>query len=136
MGRASDYIEKLRAGETVFDDVRLSVPATPGGFRPPPETTFPTTSEGIAPGQRYVIRQKGVVERGTGNCLSCHNRVLPDGTALIGAQLDIANRTVLFGNPASRLRSWRGSTGARQRVARFWRPLGYTAPGVREAGGR
>jgi hypothetical protein len=80
----------IRAGEAVFDDVRFSVPAAPGGFRPPPGITFPTTSEGIVPGQGYVIRQKGVVERGPGNCLGCHNRVLPDGTALIGAQVDIA----------------------------------------------
>lgn len=42
----------IRAGEAVFDDVPLSGPAPPGGFRPPPGATFPTTSEGIFPSQR------------------------------------------------------------------------------------
>jgi hypothetical protein len=85
----------IRAGEAVFDDAPLSRPAAPGGFRPPPGITFPITSEGIVPPRRYVVRKKGVVEQGLSNCGSCHHRVLPDGTALKGAQLDIAIEQVV-----------------------------------------
>jgi hypothetical protein len=38
------------------------------------------------PFSRYVIRKKGVVEVGSGACLMCHARVMPDGTLLKGAQ--------------------------------------------------
>src|SRR6185503_5387268 len=42
--------------------------------------------DGIMPFSRYVVRKKGVVEVGSGGCLMCHARVLPDGTLLKGAQ--------------------------------------------------
>jgi hypothetical protein len=36
-------------------------------------------------GGNYVIREKGVVERGSLSCASCHTRLMPDGTLLEGA---------------------------------------------------
>ena len=48
--------------------------------------TIPVTSDGVMPFSRYVIRKKGVVEVGSGSCLMCHARVMPDGTLLKGAQ--------------------------------------------------
>jgi hypothetical protein len=80
----------IRAGEAVFDDPTPSRPAEPGGFRPRPASTRPITSQGINPALRYVARQKGTVEVGLSNCGSCHVRVLPDGTACKGAQMDFA----------------------------------------------
>jgi hypothetical protein len=47
---------------------------------------IPLTSDGIMPFSRYVIRKKGVVEVGSGSCLMCHARVMPDGRLLKGAQ--------------------------------------------------
>jgi hypothetical protein len=47
---------------------------------------IPVTHDGIMPFSRYVIRKKGLVEVGSGSCLMCHARVLPDGTLLKGAQ--------------------------------------------------
>jgi hypothetical protein len=46
----------------------------------------PVTSDGIMPFSRYVVRKKGTVEVGSGGCLMCHARVMPDGTLLKGAQ--------------------------------------------------
>lgn len=46
----------------------------------------PVTKDGVMPFSRYVIRKKGVVEVGSGSCLMCHARVMPDGTLLKGAQ--------------------------------------------------
>jgi hypothetical protein len=46
----------------------------------------PLTGDGIMPFSRYVIRRKGVIEVGSGSCLMCHARVMPDGTLLKGAQ--------------------------------------------------
>jgi mono/diheme cytochrome c family protein len=47
---------------------------------------IPATREGIDPFVQYVVRKKGVVELGTTSCANCHTRVLPDGTAIDGAQ--------------------------------------------------
>src|SRR5258707_14667740 len=38
------------------------------------------------PFSRYGIRKKGVVEAGSGSCVMCHARVMPEGTRLKGAQ--------------------------------------------------
>lgn len=46
----------------------------------------PTTRDGIVPVWSYVIRKKGVVELGFGGCSECHVRVMPDGSAVKGAQ--------------------------------------------------
>jgi hypothetical protein len=44
------------------------------------------TRDGIMPFYRYVIREKGKLELGRLACANCHTRVMPDGTALKGAQ--------------------------------------------------
>ena len=46
----------------------------------------PLTKDGVMPFSRYVVRKKGVVEVGSGSCLMCHARVMPDGSLLKGAQ--------------------------------------------------
>jgi hypothetical protein len=46
----------------------------------------PVTRDGVMPFSRYVIRKKGVVEVGSGGCLMCHARLMPDGSLLKGAQ--------------------------------------------------
>ena len=48
--------------------------------------TVPVTRDGVMPFSRYVIRTKGIVEAGSGSCVMCHARVMPDGTLLKGAQ--------------------------------------------------
>ena len=48
---------------------------------------IPVTKDGVMPFSRYVvIRKKGVVEVGSGSCLMCHARVMPDGSFVKGAQ--------------------------------------------------
>jgi hypothetical protein len=83
----------IQAGALVFDE--------PTVFNPPDSrkqyfTEFrdlqpPTTREGIVPVWRYIIRKKGVVELGFGGCAECHVRVMPDGTAVKGAQDNAPN---------------------------------------------
>jgi mono/diheme cytochrome c family protein len=46
----------------------------------------PVAKDGTIPAYSYVIRKKGVVEVGTGGCITCHSRILPDGTYIAGAQ--------------------------------------------------
>jgi len=46
----------------------------------------PITKDGVMPFARYVVRRKGKVELGEGSCATCHLRVMPDGTSLVGAQ--------------------------------------------------
>ena len=46
----------------------------------------PVTRDWVMPFSRYVVRQKGVVEVGSGSCLMCHARVMRDGTLVKGAQ--------------------------------------------------
>jgi len=58
----------------------------------------PLTSEGIVPGRRYLIRQKGTVEVDDGSCSSCHSRVMPDGTLRNGPQTNF---------PLERENAWR-----------------------------
>ena len=41
---------------------------------------------GFVPGFRYYVRQKGVLEAGTNSCAGCHTRLMPDGSAVEGAQ--------------------------------------------------
>ncbi len=77
----------IRAGATVFNaptyfesihDVR-----DPAWYE---RLRVPVTKEGIVPGYYYVVRKKGAVELGVFSCATCHSRVLPDGTVLMGAQ--------------------------------------------------
>jgi len=84
-----------RAGEMVFD-----APIAFGsiGVRPPADSSYlqdkawfdkvrpPITRDGILPFYRYVIRKKGSIEIGILSCAMCHTRVMPDGSAIKGAQ--------------------------------------------------
>jgi hypothetical protein len=47
---------------------------------------IPITKDGVLPFVHYVIREKGKVELGAFSCAMCHTRVMPNGTALKGAQ--------------------------------------------------
>jgi hypothetical protein len=78
----------IRAGELIF--ASSPEPATIDAFAGLPSDLNVTTSDGIVPYSRYVIRRKGVVEVDGGNsCAFCHTRVLPDGSVLKGAQGNI-----------------------------------------------
>ena len=80
----------IAAGETVFD-APLGYGATftltrvrdRGWYE---RNQVPVTKDGHMPFSRYVVRTKGIVEVGSGSCLMCHARVLPDGALLKGAQ--------------------------------------------------
>ncbi len=52
-----------------------SLPILPDGTLPP-----------FRPGNRYYIRQKGLIEVGLNACADCHTRIMPDGSFLEGAQ--------------------------------------------------
>jgi hypothetical protein len=84
----------IRAGEIVFDapisyghifrlagsDLYLHLP---DWYR---STGAPLLRDGSLPFYRYVIREIGKVEIGINSCGMCHTRVMPDGTAIKGAQ--------------------------------------------------
>jgi hypothetical protein len=78
------------AGEAVFDaPVGYGATFTLAQVRDPAwyaRHRVPLTRDGVMPFSRYVVRRPGVVEVGSGSCLMCHARVMPDGTVLKGAQ--------------------------------------------------
>lgn len=79
----------IRAGQLVFEESPDPVPS-PTGVQLPPEIQFRTTSGGIVPYLRYVIRRKGVLEMDLGTSwAACHTRVLDDGAVVKGAQGNI-----------------------------------------------
>ncbi|MCU1384789.1 MAG: hypothetical protein JWL71_3486 [Acidobacteria bacterium] len=80
----------ITAGETVFDaplgygaTFKVTKVRDPEWYA---RNHVPVTKDGIMPFSRYVIRRKGLVEAGSGSCVMCHARVMPDGTLLKGAQ--------------------------------------------------
>ena len=84
---ADDWVA---AGELVFDAPIAYVELTPeqratraGEFRTLPYRLTPNVQ---IPFYRYVIREKGKVELGLLACAECHNRVMPDGSIIKGAQ--------------------------------------------------
>jgi len=78
----------IAAGKLVFEHEPQLFPLPKSGlfFKTP----LPASKEGILPyfipGNRYIIRQKGVLEVGINSCAGCHTRVMPDGSYLPGAQ--------------------------------------------------
>ena len=80
----------VRAGEAVFNVSTRVHAAEAGGLQISTGVAAPVTREGIFPYQRYVVRQKGVVEIGGFSCAACHTRILSSGAVLPGAQLDFA----------------------------------------------
>jgi hypothetical protein len=89
------------AGEVVFDapigygaTFKLSALRDPAWYQ---QNAIPVTRDGIMPFSRYVVRKKGSVEVGSGSCLMCHARVMPDGALLKGAQGNFpADRIVAY----------------------------------------
>jgi hypothetical protein len=81
----------VHAGSLIFDSANTySDPLT--GFAPVRDPEFlkavgpPATSKGELPFFRYVIRERGKVEVAVDTCAECHTRIMPDGTAIRGAQ--------------------------------------------------
>jgi hypothetical protein len=80
----------IAAGEAVFDapigygaTFKLTAVRDRGWYE---RNRVPVTEDGVMPFSRYVIRKKGLVEVGSGSCVMCHARVMPDGALLKGAQ--------------------------------------------------
>jgi hypothetical protein len=80
----------IAAGETVFEaPIGYGATFKLAGVRDRSwyeHNQIPVTRDGVMPFSRYVIRKKGLVEVGSGSCVMCHARVMPDGTLLKGAQ--------------------------------------------------
>lgn len=80
----------INAGEVIFDAPTVIARKWSGADVRDPEmwekTRMPVAKDGTIPFVRYVIRNKGQVEVGDGNCLSCHSRVMSDGTVIRGGQ--------------------------------------------------
>ncbi len=81
----------IAAGEIVFDAPiefvsagLLSLEVRDRGWYQ--KNHVPITRNGIFPFMRYVVREKGKIEVGILACAMCHTRVMPDGTAIKGAQ--------------------------------------------------
>ncbi|HEY3442684.1 MAG TPA: di-heme oxidoredictase family protein [Paludibaculum sp.] len=78
----------IQAGKLVFESEPLMFPPPASGVFFP--TPLPPSKDGILPefipGNRYIIRKKGVLEIGINSCAGCHTRVMPDGSYLQGAQ--------------------------------------------------
>jgi hypothetical protein len=91
----------IAAGEAVFEaplgyGATFKVPAVRdrGWYE---RNAIPIAADGVMPFSRYVIRKKGIVETGSGSCLMCHARVMPDGSLLKGAQGNFpADRIVAY----------------------------------------
>jgi mono/diheme cytochrome c family protein len=81
----------IRAGEAVFDapiellsgELLNTLVRTASWYS---HNGVPVTKDGVLPFMRYVVREKGKVELGILSCAQCHTRVLPDGSAIKGAQ--------------------------------------------------
>lgn len=85
----STQADWIKAGEIAFDAPLRYGTFTVSDVRSAEwyeKAGVPVTKDGILPFFRYVIRAKGNVEIGWASCATCHTRVMPDGTALKGAQ--------------------------------------------------
>lgn len=84
----------IRAGEEVFNAPNgtrpVAVLRNPALYR---DLDLKVTPEGILPGFRYFIAQKGKVEVASDACAMCHTRLLDDGRIVRGGQP--ANRNEL-----------------------------------------
>jgi hypothetical protein len=80
----------IRAGELVFDaPIFYDVLVRAADVKDPQwheKIAALAAKDGSLPYFRYVVREKGKVELGTISCAMCHTRVMPDGTAIKGAQ--------------------------------------------------
>jgi len=79
----------VRAGEIVFDapigygaNIKVEQARDRDWYA---RLGVPVSRDGIMPFSRYVVRRKGEIEIGGGSCLTCHARVMPDGSVVKGA---------------------------------------------------
>jgi hypothetical protein len=78
----------IAAGKLVFEHEPLVFPLPKNGvfFKTPLSASKDGELPPFIPGNRYIIRKKGVLEVGINSCAGCHTRVMPDGSYLAGAQ--------------------------------------------------
>ena len=80
----------IRAGELAYEAPILIFPIQSDFAKQIEEiaktTGIPAGKEGVFPYYSYVVREKGKVEVGMFSCGMCHNRVMPDGSIIKGAQ--------------------------------------------------
>ena len=104
------------------------------------------TADGTMPFARYVVRAKGRVDVGNVACAMCHTRVMPDGTAVLGAQgnfpFESVTASTLDGAPPQALEfvfrvlsatPWDKESSARlsgMTLAQFQEALAGVPPGV------
>jgi|RhiMetdeSRZDD1v2_1073273.scaffolds.fasta_scaffold06739_10 hypothetical protein len=92
----------IRAGQVVFDapiasnaNFRIEDVRNPDWYE---QTGAPIAKDGTLPVFQYVVRAKGIVQLGSISCAFCHTRVMPDGSALKGAQSNFPiQRAVAYG---------------------------------------
>jgi mono/diheme cytochrome c family protein len=84
------HTDWIRAGELVFDSpFRYDTTISVSEVREPvwwAKTGAQAARDGTLPGWRYTIRKKGQVEVGNVSCAACHDRLMPDGRVIKGAQ--------------------------------------------------
>ena len=93
---------------------------------------IPVTRDGVMPFSRYVIRKKGLVEVGSGSCLMCHARVMPDGTLLKGAQGNFPADRIVADNLRQQATATKDAIGSAGRRAP--RPADVLCDAVVDAG--
>ena len=80
----------VKAGELVYQaPIAFDGTASTSEVRDPAwwaKVGAPVAKDGTLPFYRYVIRARGKVEVGDLSCWNCHNRLMPDGTVIQGAQ--------------------------------------------------
>jgi hypothetical protein len=81
-----------------------------------------TTTDGVMPYYRYVVRKKGTVEVTQDSWASCHSRVMPDGTVVVGAQRNL---------PFSKVFAYAIRNVPPERPSRFFSDLFYSAPWIK-----
>jgi hypothetical protein len=89
----------IKAGELVFNSPIFVGPHTANADQM--RTFIEKTgdrydSRGISPFTFYVVRERGRLETGEVACAECHNRVMPDGSVIKGAQGNRPTEQVVF----------------------------------------
>jgi hypothetical protein len=114
----------IKAGEMVFDApifynavVRAEHVTDPAWHE---KFGVRAAKDGTLPYFRYVVREKGKIELGTISCTMCHTRILPDGTAVKGAQGDFPFERVAAANAVQNLSSERARALSRSFFGAPW----------------
>ncbi len=83
----------IKAGETIFDMPTGFIPLDSAFLKTLPflgnnwkNIGTPLTEDGIIPFLSIAVKEKGVIELGILSCGMCHNKVMPDGKLIKGAQ--------------------------------------------------